>query len=304
MKFSGHETFPVREGWLHKGLKLLSENPHLFLDPEVSDYLGVGRNMAKSIKHWLQVTGLAQPVGSDPDSNRTLMHMTKLGELIWQRDPFFLEAGTWWILHINLLSYREVASTWYWFFNKFGHDRFDRAVCVESLRRFIEAEQKRVPSIATIQRDLGCMLLSYARCIPSTSEDPEDGADCPFRDLGLLSYYKTSGYYQLHQGVKDVPLDIFCYAMTRAFGDTRQRTKVVDIRLHDAARQEGGPGRAFCLSGETLFELVSQLESRATDNELQIAGIAGDRAIRLRCHSPLEWIEKFYKHAEEGAYVS
>ena len=83
-----------------------------------------------------------------------------------------------------------------------------------------------------------------------------------------------------------------------------QRTKVADIRLHDAARQEGGPGRAFCLSGETLFELVSQLESRATDKELQIAGIAGDRAIRLRCRSPLEWIEKFYEHAEEGAYVN
>ena len=160
MRFSGHETFPVREGWLHKGLKLLSDNPHLFLDPEVSDYLGVGRNMAKSVKHWLQVTGLAQPVGSNPDSNRTLLYMTKLGELIWQRDPFFLEAGTWWILHINLVNNREGASSWYWFFNKFSHDRFDRAVCLESLHRFIGAEQSRVPSGATIQRDLGCMLLS------------------------------------------------------------------------------------------------------------------------------------------------
>ena len=60
MKFSGHETFAIREGWLHKGLKLLIEEPELLYDEYVADFLGVGKNMSRSIRHWLEVTGLAE----------------------------------------------------------------------------------------------------------------------------------------------------------------------------------------------------------------------------------------------------
>ena len=304
MKFSGHETFPIREGWLHKGLKLLAHEPELFLTDEVSDVLGIGRNMAKSLKHWLQATGLAEQTGADEKSSKASLRMTKLGELIWDRDRFFMEVGTWWILHINLIRERDVASTWHWFFNKFNHDRFDRAVCLESLRRYIDSEQKRVPSASTIQRDLGCMLFSYARSIPPANEDPEDGADCPFRELGLLNYYKNSGQYQVHQGVKDVPLEVFCYSMSIAFSESLRRTKVSDIRLHAATRQAAGPGRAFCLTGESLFETVSRLEDVAKDKEIQIAGIAGDRAIRIQSLSPFEWIERFYQNSvTENTYA-
>ena len=62
MRFGGHETFPVREGWLHKGLKLVVEEPEKVVDEHVADWLGVGRNMAKSIRYWLQATGLCEQV--------------------------------------------------------------------------------------------------------------------------------------------------------------------------------------------------------------------------------------------------
>jgi hypothetical protein len=58
MRFGGHETFAVREGWLHKGMTLLDAQPERQHDPFVADHLGVGRNMAKSIWHWLKVTRL------------------------------------------------------------------------------------------------------------------------------------------------------------------------------------------------------------------------------------------------------
>ncbi len=51
MRFGGHETFPVREGWLHKGLKLVVEEPEKLIGEHVADWLGVGRNMAKSIRY-------------------------------------------------------------------------------------------------------------------------------------------------------------------------------------------------------------------------------------------------------------
>ena len=39
MRFGGHETFPVREGWLHKGLKLVAEEPDKLSHEHVADWL-------------------------------------------------------------------------------------------------------------------------------------------------------------------------------------------------------------------------------------------------------------------------
>ena len=152
MKFSGHETFPVREGWLHKGMKLLIESPDRFRNPEVADDLGVGRNMAKSIKHWLIAMGLAEV--SSAKANVASLDATAVGKLIWDNDRYFTDECTWWILHANLVNNFNGATTWSWFFNSFHHERFDKAVCLESLARFIESAQKRVPSPATLNRDL------------------------------------------------------------------------------------------------------------------------------------------------------
>lgn len=302
MKFSGHETFPVREGWLHKGMKLVSESPEKFLDEEVADYLGVGRNMAKSIRHWLMVTGLAEIDVNESRGRALLLQPTELGQLVWQYDPYFLNQGTWWILHANLVNNFNATTTWSWFFNNFSHDRFDRAVCLESLRRFIESSQKRVPSTSTLSRDLGCMLLSYARAVPAGNEDPEDGADCPFRQLGLLSYYRTSGCFHVHQATKRIPVNVFGYVVSLAFPDAMRESKTADIKLQEAARKPGGPGRVFCLSGETLFETVSQIEQHS-DHFIQIAGMAGDRTIRLHCMRADDWATLFYENSEEPAYV-
>ena len=138
MRFGGHETFPVREGWLHKGLKLVVEEPEKVVDEHVADWLGVGRNMAKSIRYWLQATGLCEQVSGRRPRKGSLLQPTPLGNLVWERDPYFTDIGTWWALHVNLISSEEHASTWDWFFNSFKLQRFDKAVCVEGLQRFLQ----------------------------------------------------------------------------------------------------------------------------------------------------------------------
>src|SRR5262245_36887193 len=119
MRFGGHETFPIREGWLHKGIRMLVEEPHRLVDEDVADSLGVGRNMAKAIRHWLVATGLAEPTFLPGKGGIVRPEPSALGKLIWMRDPYFLETGTWWTIHVNLVNSRQFAYTWYWFFNHF-----------------------------------------------------------------------------------------------------------------------------------------------------------------------------------------
>lgn len=300
MRFGGHETFAIREGWLHKGMKLLMETPDRLVDAHVADWLGVGRNMAKSIRHWLVTTGLADPPTSRGANSRGYAP-TPFGELVYHRDPYFMELGTWWLLHVNVVNSVGHALTWSWFFNVFssGSARFERPVCIEALSRHLQANELRMPSARTLERDVACMLASYARTVPPRSEDPEEAIESPFTDLGLLSHYRGTGYYQVHQAAKDIPLPVFCYAVAKTTAAAAAEP-VAELTVHDATRAPGGPGRCFALTSETLFETALRLEDAAAVGELELASLAGERLLRIAQRAPLAWAKALYDGSDRA----
>ena len=58
--YGRHETFPVRHGWLSKGLSRISEKGSYHPNLETADALGLGSRMAKSLQFWLEASGLAR----------------------------------------------------------------------------------------------------------------------------------------------------------------------------------------------------------------------------------------------------
>jgi Protein of unknown function (DUF4007) len=300
MRFGGHETFAIREGWLHKGLKMVVEEPDCLVDEYAADWLGVGINMAKSIRHWLQATGLAVPAPEKRAGKTVLLQETELGRLVYERDPYFIESGTWWALHVNLANAPEHAASWVWFFNHFNLNRFERSVCVESVCRYLEMSKGRMPRIKTLQRDIACLLNTYARVIPAEHDDPEEARDCPFTELGLLSYFRTSGYYQLHQGPKDVPPHVFGYALSKAFPEASEGKGIIDITIREVTRQAGGPCRAFVLTAESMFEMALKAEGNTPRGDFEITGLATDRVIRVRKKKPLDWLRDYYLYVEQA----
>jgi hypothetical protein len=61
-KFSGHETFPCRYAWLPKAYAALKVNERVFADEDGAMIaLGVGKNMARAIRFWVQAAGIAEP---------------------------------------------------------------------------------------------------------------------------------------------------------------------------------------------------------------------------------------------------
>ena len=89
MKFRGHETFAIRKGWLTKGMRNVDVFPDVFVSREVNpmDSLGIGSNMVKSLRYWLQATGLT----IEPKSGRRNQQFTELGNIIYHNDRYFEE---------------------------------------------------------------------------------------------------------------------------------------------------------------------------------------------------------------------
>ena len=67
LRFSGHETFALRYGWLNKSYNSLDykekNEENLVVD------LGVGKNMVNSIKYWTEISGL-QPLKVNDQKKR------------------------------------------------------------------------------------------------------------------------------------------------------------------------------------------------------------------------------------------
>src|SRR3954470_16673570 len=50
--FARSETFHPRYGWLKKGFDAAREMPDVFLRPDATTKLGVGKNMVRAIRYW------------------------------------------------------------------------------------------------------------------------------------------------------------------------------------------------------------------------------------------------------------
>jgi hypothetical protein len=296
MQFGGHETFPLREGWLHKGLELVREDQRAFEDEHVADRLGVGRNMAKSIRHWLLACGLVEPCVFE-------LQLTPLGRGVWTSDPYFLSPTTWWLLHTELVVGKAHAYSWWWFFNHFHAERFEKPTCVEGLRRHLAFAKSRVPKDETLLRDVGCMLACYARPIPALREDPEDSRHSPLLELGLIDHHRESGQYRVHRGAKAISQANIAYAIARAF-ESQSESVPASILLHDLARLESGPARVFCLSPEALFQTIESSAGDAAKPLVEIGGLAGQRVVKMRLSSSAEIARVALAASKEECHVA
>jgi len=306
MRFGGHQTFYIREGWLYKGMDLLINHPERFEDPLVFDHLGVGKNMAMSIVYWLEATGLAIKEQSKADSRAKILKPTDLGRLVHKNDPYFTREETWWILHINLVANRESAETWYWFFNELGTDRFIREQGFKRFQKYIENDLKgRKPTQKTAERDLSCLINTYAINLPNTITDPEEDIWCPFRDLELLVSYKSTGHHVIQRRRRSIPVYIVLYALETSLQlspnyhlESYENDNILDIRFFDLVRLPNNPQRVFALHNDGFFELLNNISESVLNTGLTIMGLAGERQIRILRKPKFQFAESMYNAKE------
>ena len=85
-KFRAHETFFIRKGWLNKGMKNVEIDPYVFMGANENpmDRLGIGSNMVKSLRYWLQAVGLT----CEPPSGRKFQEFTDFGKIVYENVVF------------------------------------------------------------------------------------------------------------------------------------------------------------------------------------------------------------------------
>lgn len=187
MKIKGHQSFHIRRGWIYKGLTKINANEEIFCDKSISltDEFGIGSNMVTALKYWLESLNLIKRVRR---GTQTIYRLTEMAEMILRRDPYLEEIETWELLHYNLATNEDQATTWYWFFNEYKGNKFSKDNLVNSLNEYILTNYQKEVSERSINDDINCLLNTY---ISKPGKTPEDNIESPFAELGLITFVNS-----------------------------------------------------------------------------------------------------------------
>ena len=278
MRFRAHETFAIRKGWLHKGMKNVVNSPTVFIDKDVNpmEKLGLGTHMVKALRYWLQVAGLTY------ENQKTRMQfLTRFGKLVWENDKYIEEDGTLYLIHYFLSSNKEMGTSWYYFFNHYNATEFTKESYLESIKLFLyeqekENEGKEIKfSERALVEDLDCILRTY---LPSqTKYSPESNMDSPFLDLQLLKVMDSKEKVFAKNSPLSLvinPLIILAVMINEKEKlEEKDNVKFSDIKISTLESAPNNIGRIFNLNNLTVAMYLDKLQNMGYIKVVRTAGL-------------------------------
>lgn len=258
-QFSGHETFPLRYGWLKKAYDAVREEQGtervrtIFSTDDAIARFGVGRNMVTSIRHWAIVGGI---ICEGEDGLET----TRIGDLIFGGaglDPFMEHPCTLWLVHWFLAGHPD-KTTWFWAFNHFQGGAFEREQIVRPLETLAAERKWSRVATATIKRDVECFVRLYVAKPVSGRGSHEDTLESPLAELGLIRPVGRRDGFRFVRGPKPtLGNGVFLHALV----DFWQRHSTASTLSFEAiAHEPGSPGRVFLLDEDEIFGRLQEIE--------------------------------------------
>jgi hypothetical protein len=296
MAFAKHETFYIREGWLFKGMAAIKsaedagKPPTIFMDDHAPEQLGIGQNMVRALRFWMQAVGLTE----EKTERQRVQRLTEFGEAIWQYDRFLENDATLWFLHYHLVSSEQHATTWYWFFNHFAPSSFEERMCLDALSNWVISRypDQEIAS-GSLKRDFDCLLQTYLTS--KTSHTPEELTESPFARLRLLTRVDdtTQKRYRLERldATRIHPLVLLYVLVDR---QRQARNGILQVGLSEILREPMNAGHVFNLTTSGLSDLLAELNKDYPDLRVHFVRTAGLDQLTLPEYEPQEILKYYY----------
>ena len=290
--FGRHETFALRYSWLSKGF----QNLKVFDDEDAVVRLGVGKNMVNAIRYWLRACQLITP--QKPDQAE------EIGTLIFDEknglDPYLEDEATIWLVHWLLATNSQLATSWFWFFNKYHKPEFTGLELQTALSDFIKEQvvDKRRPSASTIKSDAMLLPRMYAQSKGNGRTPLEEALDSPLSLLGLITQSAGGRAFQSKPAARPgLPIGIFAFAVSQLI-NKRDVTALPVEELMYSRDNFASPGSIFRM---TETDLITKLELMVDyiPNYFDIRESSGIHQLyQLNKIEPFEYIKKYYADIE------
>lgn len=298
MYFAKHETFHIREGWLFKGMAAVKEaeaknrSSTIFLDKDAPERLGIGRNMVRALRFWMQATGLGI---EEREEGRTVHRLTPFGEWVWRFDRYFEDEATLWLIHYQLVSQKDQATSWYWFFNHFTVTTFDPETCLDSLSNWVIGElPKQSIAVSSLKKDVDCLLRTYvAEKKPVTPENLKESILSRLQLLDNVGSNRQPLYRREPVDSFRLPPLVLLYVLVDQ--QWKKRPDTFQVNLNQVLREPINAGRVFNLNTAVLTELLANLNKQYPDLAVRFVRTAGLDELDLPAVEPKQVLARFVR---------
>jgi|SRR5581483_5218193 len=312
-RFSGHETFPCRYAWLPKAYIALQKDPGTFSNEDFAIVeLGVGKNMVRAIRFWVQVMGVAQ-FSSDGGYEITRFGKLLLGDR--GLDRFLEDRRTLWLLHWKLLSHiEEPLFAWDYMVNRWLHPEINRI----DVTRAFQSEARQIDrklSPVTLEQHFDVFLHTYTPTRSRKGEIQEDNLDCPLVELELIQCIgdrpaKDGGgrrepVYAFRRETKpDVTPELFIYCLFEYW--TARKSNEETLSFRDVSVAHGSVGQVFKLPEMDVRDRLERLEEDSNGLFVYQESASTQRVVCANRHriASDDLLRAIYQHNDAGDQVT
>ena len=277
LRFSGHDTFHCKEQWILKGIQLFEDqnDTDIFKKNEAIPLLGVGKNMVRSIHHWLRAFGVL-------DKENRITEFANLMFLVEKLDPYLENEGSLWLLQYYLCKTNH-SSIFQLIFSSYFSDKAslefsEYQILIFANRVLLESDQKEVAE-KTFNSDFKVFIRTFVSPIKN-EKTVEDDFNAPLLSLNLISdtgrkNSANQSVYRLNRSEQEsISSEIFGYCILNEF-DNENSINYDNIRKT--------VGSYLCLSNEGLEILIYKLCQDY--NEFVYKDDAGVRQLQFKNNS-------------------
>jgi hypothetical protein len=245
-------------------------NVSVFGDPEAVARFGVGKNMVRSIRHWALACEILEEV---PHGLRP----TDLAEMLFGRnglDPYLEHPATIWLMHWMIAGRGKRTTTWYWAFNCFSAQTFEREALAGELTDYCRLIEKKRASGATIKRDVECFIRTYVPRVGASFA--EELTEPLLGELGLIQQIGRSTFAFRRGPKPTLPDVVFLFGLLEFWDKFSPSASTLSFEA--IAYEPGSPGRVFKLDENSVAERLANVE-RITRGAISSSDTAGLRQI-------------------------
>jgi hypothetical protein len=280
IRLQGHEKFPLREGWINKALIEVPNNAGVFLKKDATDTFGIGSNMVKSLRYWMKAFGLMEENGASG------AHLTDIGEIIAEYDPYLEDLFTLWIMHSYIAKNREEATTWYMYFNRCDAEDLEKseieAILLREIKKYAAGQSFSEKSLSN---DVDVLLNMYSK--NREQSDPEDKNVSPFSQLSLIKCI-DGRYVKCHPNKKTFSEMVVLYELMQLLEDKDS------ISIEDAVLGDKGLANIYNLTSVMANDYFDRLDAAGFIRVNRTAGL--DVIYPVKRMKLKDILEEYYKN--------
>lgn len=255
--------------------------------------LGVGKNMARAVKHWAESTTFIKY-----DIKYREHNITNLGDFVFSNegDPYLENPDTLWLIHYLISSNPKKNGLWIYLFNYFTEDLVDKERFISSLTKWIEDNDLNSPSRSTIVRDYQCCINMYSANaeLDISKVKIEDTLSSPLKELRLINKLNYKNQYELRRlSTQEISSNLFNYCLLDYID---KRKYPASITIEELLYKPFTPGRIFRLTESLLVDYLLDFQ-RLTKGKYIFDSTAGIHQLLLRDKSTIKkkaWLRRIY----------